>query len=419
LLTGVSIALLRPLAPRLGLVDRPTARKHHTGEIPLVGGLAIAISLPISVGLFGVAYGEWGLLLASLGMVAIGLWDDVSKVSSGVRLFLQAGAVLLLAFGCGIVITNLGELGLGGETLYLGALALPFTVFAGVGVINAVNMCDGMDGLCGMLSLVALAGLGLVAAIAGRADEFMLVAGLAGAILGFLAFNFRFPGRAQASAFLGDGGSYLIGILFVYLTVSLSQADEAAGLAPAMTPVTALWIMMVPLLDTVGMILRRLHKGRSPFSADREHLHHVFLLARFTVTETVLIISAIAALGVLIGLGGLYAGVPESLMLAAFLAVGIGYYWMIMRAWKVMRFLSRSINRRLGRGDRRVLADRRRRDDPAVVARLGFDRRSGFDRRRGQKDRRSIPGPAVGSPALQHREYPASSAARRGTEHAG
>jgi hypothetical protein len=187
-----------------------------------------------------------------------------------------------------------------------------------------------------------------------------------------------------------------------------------------MTPVTALWILMVPLLDTVGMILRRLHRGRSPFAADREHLHHVFLLARFTVTETVLIISGIAAMGVLIGLGGLYAGVPESLMLAAFLAVGVGYYWMIMRAWKVMRFLSRSINRRMGRGDRRVLGERRRRDDPTVVARLGYDRRSGLDRRRGQKDRRlRTATPAVGGAALQHRDYPAGSHAQRGTEHAG
>ena len=84
-----------------------------------------------------------------------------------------------------------------------------------------------------------------------------------------------------------------------------------------------------------------------------------------------------------------------------------------------MRFLSRSINRREGRGDRRTLGERRRRDDPAVVARLGYDRRSGLDRRRGQKDRRLRSSPALGGAALQHRDYSAQGRAREQTENAG
>mgnify|MGYP001825009877 CR=1 FL=1 len=418
LLTSLSIALLRPVAGSLGLVDRPSFRKNHSGNVPLVGGLAVAIGLLGTILAFDVQIpapvSGWGLAGACVVMIVIGVWDDVRKVSSGVRLLLQAAAVTALAIGADVLITDLGRLGIGGELLGLGLLALPFTVFAGVGVINAVNMSDGLDGLCGLLSLAALVGMGLVAATAGREFEFMLCVALAGAVVGFLAFNFRFPGRKQAKTFLGDGGSYLIGILFVFLTVRLTQGDDAP-----MTPVTALWFLLVPLLDTVGMILRRLHRGRSPFAADREHLHHVFLLARFTVTETVLIIGALALTGVGIGLAGLYAQVPESLMLAVFLAIGIGYYWMIMRAWKVMRFLSRSINRREGRGDRRTMGERRRRDDPTVVARLGYDRRSGLDRRRGQKDRRLRSSPALGSAALQHRDYPAQGQAREQTERAG
>jgi UDP-GlcNAc:undecaprenyl-phosphate GlcNAc-1-phosphate transferase len=414
LLTTISIALLRPIAGPLGLVDRPSHRKRHTGEVPLVGGVAIGIAMAVTFGVGASGPGGWGLLVACLLMLAIGVWDDVRKVSSGARLLLQALAVLALSAGAGVVIEDLGRLGIGGELLALGAMALPFTVFAGVGVINAVNMSDGMDGLCGLLSLAALVGLGIVAALAGRPFDFALIVGLSGALIGFLAFNFRIPGRPQAMAFLGDGGSYLIGILFVFLTIRLSQGPD-----PAMTPVTALWFLLVPLLDTVGMILRRLHRGRSPFAADREHLHHIFLLARFTVTETVLIMGGLALGGVGIGLAGLYAGVPESLMLAAFLAVGIGYYWMIMRAWKVMRFLSRSINRRVGRGDRRVAGDRRRRDDPTIVARLGRDRRSGLDRRRGEKDRRLRSSQPLGGAALQPRDYPAGTQARSQTGKAG
>lgn len=432
LVTSLSIALLRPVAGSLGLVDRPCPRKNHSGNVPLVGGLAVALGLLATMLVFDVQIpapvSGWGLAAACVLMIVIGVWDDVRKVSSGIRLLLQAAAVTALAVGADLLITDLGRLGIGGELLELAspdssdskALALAFTVFAGVGVINAVNMSDGLDGLCGLLSLAALVGMGLVAATAGREFEFMLCVALAGAVTGFLAFNFRFPGRKQAKTFLGDGGSYFIGILFVFLTVRLTQGgDLTQGDEPPMTPVTALWFLLVPLLDTVGMILRRLHRGRSPFAADREHLHHVFLLARFTVTETVLIIGALALIGVGIGLAGLYAHVPESLMLAVFLAIGIGYYWMIMRAWKVMRFLSRSINRREGRGDRRTMGERRRRDDPTVVARLGYDRRSGLDRRRGQKDRRLPSGPALGSAALQHRDYPAQGQAREQTERAG
>ena len=414
LLTTAFIAMLRPIASHTGLVDRPSTRKHHTGNVPLVGGIAIALALLATLGLSdGVSNGP-GLLCAGLSVVAIGIWDDVHKISSGLRLIVQSLSVLVLALMCDALIEDLGNLGLGGELLELGWFALPFTIFAGVGVINAINMSDGMDGLCGTLSLAALTGLGLMAALAGRQQEFLIAAVLGGAILGFLAFNFRVPGRPQAKAFLGDGGSYLVGILLVYLTIRLSQGDS-----PAMSPVTALWFIMVPLLDTVGMILRRLNKGRSPFSADREHLHHVFLLARFTVTETVLVIGLVALIGVAIGVGGFYLGVPESLLLAGFLAIGIGYYWMVMRAWKVMRFLSRSINRRLGREDRRKIADRRRADNPAVLATVGRERRSGFDRRRGEKDRRSTLSQPMGTAALQHRDLPAGGQARKRTEQAG
>jgi UDP-GlcNAc:undecaprenyl-phosphate GlcNAc-1-phosphate transferase len=213
---------------------------------------------------------------------------------------------------------------------------------------------------------------------------FLLAIILCGCIIGFLLFNFRFPGRAQARVFLGDGGTYLLGFMIVFIAIKLSQGADRA-----MSPVTTLWFIMVPLLDTAGMILRRLHRGRSPFSADREHLHHVFLLAKFTVTETVLIMSGIAIVGVFVGLVSMRAGISDSVMLAAFLIIAAAYYWMIMHAWKVMRFLSRSINRRGLKNDRRVLKDRRAQKDREAMAQLLEERRSGSERRDGGKDRRT------------------------------
>jgi UDP-N-acetylmuramyl pentapeptide phosphotransferase/UDP-N-acetylglucosamine-1-phosphate transferase len=131
---------------------------------------------------------------------------------------------------------------------------------------------------------------------------------------------------------------------------------------------------MLPIFDTVTMMLRRILRGRSPFSPDREHLHHVFLLAGYTVNETVGLMAAIAGVGVLIGLASVHWQLPELLVAGAFLLAGLGYFWMIMHAWRVMRFLHRSICRR------RITSDRRRSQDPTYA---GPERRSGADRRLG------------------------------------
>jgi hypothetical protein len=135
---------------------------------------------------------------------------------------------------------------------------------------------------------------------------------------------------------------------------------------------------MLPLFDTVTMTLRRILKRRPPFGADREHLHHIFLLAGFTVTETVTIMAAISLLGVGVGLAGTALQVPDTVLLGTFLTTGGLYFWMIMHSWSVMRFLRYSINRRANGLDRRVLADRRTHTN---VAHLGPERRSGTDRR--------------------------------------
>jgi UDP-GlcNAc:undecaprenyl-phosphate GlcNAc-1-phosphate transferase len=372
----VAVAGLMPVARKTGLVDRPSSRKKHTGSVPLVGGIAIFLAVVLVCALVGPPAGWQGLLAGAGLLLAIGIKDDLSRISPKVRLVFQAASILIVALWADATIDWLGYMGPGQVPFALGWMALPFTVFAGVGLVNAVNMTDGLDGLCGTLTLVALAALGIVAAVAGRVEELTLVIIVAGAVAGFLAYNFRFPGRSQALVFLGDAGSYLLGITLLYLLARLSAGPE-----PAMSPVTALWIMMVPLFDTVGMMLRRMKKGRSILAADREHIHHVFLLAKFKVSETVLIMGTLGAISAAIGIAGWYGAVPDALMLSLFLLLAAGYYRLIMRAWKLMRFLSRSICRRVGTTDRRV-AERRVRHNPLVIRELGYDRRSGMDLRK-------------------------------------
>jgi len=383
--TALFVEVARRLAPAVGLIDSPNERKAHEGDIPLVGGIAIFAGLLLILALKGSLAEHWAFFLAAGLLVATGMWDDVFGVSPHPRLFMQCLAVLIIAVPGRGYISDLGTILPAFGTLDLGWMGIPFTVFAGVGLINAFNMSDGVDGLCGTLTLVALTGLGIAAGMAGRESELMLILALAGGVIGFLIFNVRLPQRKQAVVFLGDAGSYLMGLSVIYLAMRLSQGQERA-----INPVTALWFCMLPLLDTVGMILRRIRRGKSPFSPDREHLHHVFLLANFSVTTTWLGLAAVATSGMVIGLFGYIAGIPESIMFALFLVLGALYYVMLMRTWKLLKFFSRSINRRkIAKVDRRVGADRRIKDVGYFIDGVRVERRSGTDRRQNDGCRRT------------------------------
>jgi len=379
------VQVARRVAPAVGLIDAPCARKSHEGEIPLVGGIAIFGSLFVGMAAGDLFVDHWPFIAAASLLVMVGVRDDVSGVSPPVRLVVQSLALLIIAAVGGVYLEDLGNILPAVGVLSLGWMAIPFTVFAGVGAINAFNLSDGVDGVCGTLALVALAGLGIAAGVAGKTSELLLIATLIGGVVGFLVFNVRLPQRQQASVFLGDAGSYLLGLSVMYLAIRLSQGPERA-----IQPVTALWFCILPLLDTIGVLLRRLRRGRSPFSPDREHIHHVFLLAKFSVTATWIGLTLVAVLGAAFGLLGVFAGIPESVMFAGFLIVSVAYYGMFTRVWKALTFLSRSINRRaLAKMDRRVGGERRLRSEIYYVDGIPKERRSGAERRHNNGDRRN------------------------------
>lgn len=371
--TALLILLLRPIASATGLVDVPNERKSHLSPTPLVGGLAIFVGLAFAVLLVGVDYTALSSrqILSFFGggllLVVVGVIDDYLDLSPAIRFVAQILASLLMIFGAGVVLSDLGGMTVSGELLTLGILAVPFTVFATLGVVNALNMCDGLDGLSGTLALVSLSGLMAAVWLWGGAADTALLPVLGAAILGFLLFNLRLPGRDRAAIFMGDAGSMFLGFALTWFAVQLSQGD-----ARVIKPSAALWFLMLPIMDTVAMMLRRLMKGRSPFAPDREHLHHVFLLAGYSVNETVIIMGSVAAVGVLVGLASIHFEVPELIVSGGFLLIGLGYLWLISHAWRVMRFLHRSICRR------RVPADRR---GSTLATYSGPERRSGGDRR--------------------------------------
>ena len=380
LVSALFVLLLKRVAPRVGLVDAPCLRKRHEGAIPLIGGVAIFLAILLSA-LFSdhwSTHSGWGMILLGLPILLIGMMDDRRDLSPRLRFIIEIVCAALASLLFGVCLNSLGAL-VPGQVLSLGWLAVPFTVLGMVGVINAFNMTDGVDGLAGGLAFLIFSALGLLAE---RADAELALQlwTFSAAILGFLFFNSRFFGRAKAAIFMGDAGTLFIGFAIAWYLILLSQGPDAV-----MQPVTALWIFACPLLDTVSVMIRRIRRGQSPFAADREHLHHIFMLAGFGVNGTVLIILAFQLFFILFGIVTMDLGMPEWISFATFLGLFALYFWVMSHAWQVMKRIKQfrewagfECRRQHNVTDgRRSGLDRRQ----AQLSFTGLDRRAGLDRR--------------------------------------
>jgi UDP-GlcNAc:undecaprenyl-phosphate GlcNAc-1-phosphate transferase len=234
------------------------------------------------------------------------------------------------------VLTDLGHL-VSTERFTLGSWSVLMTVVATVGVINSMNMADGLDGLAGTLALVTLSVTALLAFGAhAELSEIALIT--CSALVAYLAFNAPLPGRHPgARIFMGDAGSMMLGLLIAWLMIALSQGPERA-----FPPITALWLFALPLLDTLTVMLRRVLRGRSPFSPDREHLHHVLIVAGYSKRMVVVIAVGAALLFAGLGLTMLHLGIADYVQF--FIALGVfGLINLaVRRAWRLQRWLHKT-----------------------------------------------------------------------------
>lgn len=331
------LRLLIKSAPYMGLVDRPDERKVHEGAIPVVGGLAVSATLLV---MLTIAYGStyWDLLAGTTVLTLLGVVDDRRGLKATTKLLVQALLVSAL-FGAGqMQISNLGDLFGTGHRIELELLALPFTVFAVVGVINAVNMIDGADGLAGGVVFISIAWFLVASMLASGQVSVALFGTMLAAIAGFLAFNMRSPWRRRAACFLGDAGSLALGFALAWIAVELTQ-EQSARRIPA---VVALWVVGLPIMDTLSLMLRRLAKGRSPVSADRDHLHHILLRAGYSHGQMVAILLLISAIFGAVGVIGHYAGLSDATLFYSYLALAFAYHQAMMHAWRLAVLLRRN-----------------------------------------------------------------------------
>ena len=274
-----------------GLVDEPNERKIHKIPISRLGGIAIWLST-MATFLFLVIlsyypYGSLlsGILLGGTLMFLLGLVDDLYNLPAKFKLVLQI-LIATLVYLLGVKIDM--PFDLFGMTINLGHLAYPITLLWIVGISNAVNFIDGVDGLAGSVVTVNALALALIASSMSPANPISALIAfiLAGSMLAFLTYNFN-----PARIFMGDSGALFSG--FLLATLSITGVMKGAALAVLLPFI----ILSVPIIDITFASLRRIMKGKSPFVADAEHIHHKLLKAGFSQKKTTAIMTCAAIAG--------------------------------------------------------------------------------------------------------------------------
>lgn len=292
-------------APRFELLAFPGEHRRHHRPTPMVGGISIFIG--ILFGLVVIDNSHQNILPSMLLLCAVGVLDDRFKLTSWVRIICQGVAAYMMIELTGVRLLSLGSL-FSSEVIHLGTWSTPLTIFATIGVINAINMSDGLDGLAGLLTTLILTSILFISPELYNFSSISIAA-----IFGFLFWNLRIF-RDRASVFMGDAGSTILGLIIAYLLIASSQEPFSY-----IQPVTALWLMALPLFDAVAVLLVRPVQGKSPFSADRIHYHHLIQNRGVNVNNTLLLALAVQCLLMLIGLWMLEYSVSDSNQLLAFL----------------------------------------------------------------------------------------------------
>jgi UDP-GlcNAc:undecaprenyl-phosphate/decaprenyl-phosphate GlcNAc-1-phosphate transferase len=284
----VLIKLLIRFAPKLGLIDVPNHRSIHTTLTPRGAGIGIIAGALLSDLIFLNPFlAEYtSTFIAIVIVFIVGVLDDHRDTAPKTKFIVIGVAVLLMALD-GITIHSLGRFF--GYEIELGWMAVPFTMFAVAGFTNALNLTDGLDGLAGSISIIILTTLALIGYE--NHDPFIFTTALTFivSIAAFMWFNWN-----PAKIFMGDSGSLTIG--FVIALLSIKALDY-------IQPSTILLIAAIPILDTLIVMIRRKRSGKSIFSPDKLHLHHILLkFFRGNVKKTVIFIALLQILYSSIGM---------------------------------------------------------------------------------------------------------------------
>ena len=336
-LTLFVIFCLIPMAKKIDLVDKPGGRKKHLGDIPLIGGISIFLvlgSFAVFTGYFSNDW-KWVLGVASI-LIIIGLIDDLWDIRPLYKLGAQTIAAILMIFSTGEYIHTIAYLP-DGVSVNISQVGYLITLLAVVGLINAFNMMDGIDGLAAMQAILSI--VFTIASIHIFGSKFSggnFIILLLGALIGFLVANLSLLPKIKV--FLGDAGSTMLGFFIAWMLISYTQTPNKQGLPPSL----ALWVVAIPVADTLALSVRRISLRRSPFRPDRKHLHHICLRLGLSPLQALAIICTLSIISYLIGIST-YVLFGEITSIILFFVMISLYYKLIKNIWRISSFFRRLI----------------------------------------------------------------------------
>ena len=284
-LAGMVILMI--FAKNVGLIDIPNERSVHKKPIPRGAGVAFVLAVLIPLLLFDLEHFKtYYYIYAAIGLVFIaGVWDDLKDISPKVKfIFIFFSSIILYIND--VAIYALGTY-FGYELILPGWLVFPFTFFAIAGYTNALNLMDGLDGLAASISIVILVTFLAIGLVHGDAFIISLSACFIVTLLAFLLFNWN-----PAKVFMGDSGSLSLGMVIAILAIQSTQY---------ITPISILFIVALPVLDTFIVMIRRMQRHISPFHADKNHMHHFLFNVKGDIRYTVIILAMMQMIFSIIG----------------------------------------------------------------------------------------------------------------------
>ncbi|GIV26833.1 MAG: undecaprenyl-phosphate alpha-N-acetylglucosaminyl 1-phosphate transferase [Bacteroidia bacterium] len=334
-----TIPVLIKVMQQKGLTDLPTEeRKVHQQPVPTLGGVIIFASTFFAYGLWlniddlhlyyqirHVLIDSKILLSAAMLIFFVGIKDDLIGTAPEKKIIAHfIAAVILIVIGNVRITGFYGILGIE-EIPYWLSFMFSFLVY--IGLVNAINLIDGIDGLAGGVSAIFSLGIGIFYLIVKDYSLAILSFALCGALCGFLVYNF-----SPAKIFMGDSGSLSIGLIIYFLSVSFIEypvTEIPSYLIQYSKPLAAMSLLIYPITDTLRVFIIRLLQGKSPFMADKNHLHHHLLNKLQSHSQTSLVIYAFSIVG--FGLSFLSYFLDASVVLVILILYALTFIYFVVK----------------------------------------------------------------------------------------
>ena len=293
LVTYLSIPSIVNVARNKKIFDDPSHRKSHVKQTPTLGGIAIFAGFTIAAGSlidYGFVSSMQYVIVACIVMFFIGIKDDIQIIAPHKKLLGQIFAALILIIPGNLYFSSLhGFLGIYNISVISSLL---LTLFVIIVIINSFNLIDGIDGLAASTGMLATAFFGLWFYISGNVEYSLISAAMFGSLLAFFRFNVS---DGKYKIFMGDTGSLIVGLIVAVQVILFNEKNIGftSAFPVKSAPAVSFAILIFPLYDTIRVFIIRMSRGRSPFAADKNHLHHCILKLGFSHVQSTLLIVAV------------------------------------------------------------------------------------------------------------------------------